>query len=199
MSFYLKKAFFVLVYIVLASFIALAILSIEGDVVLKIVLLIANIGLYVYIMWGIAYQDGQKAYKVLTANDKEREYIIKTGEDRKIKTAEEYKSYKGFLIGFLSCVPLVIMLIVHFFTAQSGELNTGASETANLLYFFISAFANLDPGGIYETAIYASPYWSLLSIPPTMIIHGIAFILGARKIKLQQQAVKEMHKSIYGE
>ena len=199
MKFYLKKAFFILVYIVLTSFIAIAVLTIQGEVALKIVLLVANLGLFIYIVWGIAYQDGQKAYKVLTANDKEREHIVKTGEYRKIKVAEEYKAYKGFLIGFISCAPLVLMLIIHLITSQNNPNGTGVARTANLLYFFISAFANLDPSGIYQEAIYASPYWALLSMIPILFAHGIAFILGAKKIEKQHQSVKDVHKSIYGE
>ena len=112
MKFYLKKAFFILVYIVLTSFIAMAVLLIKGEIALKIILLIANLGLFGYIVCGIAYQDGQRAYKVLHSNDKEREYIVKTGEYRKLKVSEEYKAYKGFLIGFISCVPLVVMLLM---------------------------------------------------------------------------------------
>ena len=199
MKFYLKKAFFILVYIVLTSFIAMAVLLIKGEIALKIILLIANLGLFGYIVCGIAYQDGQRAYKVLHSNDKEREYIVKTGEYRKLKVSEEYKAYKGFLIGFISCVPLVVMLLMQFIITQINPLNVSMGETANYLYFFISAFANLDPNGIYEAVIYASPYWSLLSIPPIMIVHGISFILGAKKIERQYQTVKDVHKSIYGE
>ena len=101
MKFYLKKAFFIFVYLVLTSFIAMAIILIEGQTLLKVALLVANLGLFLYIISVMAYQDGQKALKVRIANDKEREYIIKTGEDRKINAQEEYKAYKGFLIGFL--------------------------------------------------------------------------------------------------
>lgn len=199
MKYYLKKAFFILVYIVLTSFIAMAILLIDGQVALKVLLLIANLALFIYIVCGMAYQDGQKAYRVLTANDKEREHIIKTGEDRKLKEDEEYKVHKGFLIGFISCVPLVVMLILHWILAQNSQVNTNISESANYLYFFASAFFNLDPNGVYQAVVYASPYWSLLSIPPIMLAHGICFILGARKIKQQYESVKSIHKSIYGE
>lgn len=199
MKYYLTKGLFILVYIVLTSFIAMGILLIDGQVALRIVLLIANLALFVYIVCGMGYQDGIKAYKVMLANDKEREYIIKTGDYRKLKASEEYKVYKGFLIGFVSCVPLVVMLIIHLIIAPSGQESTNMSISANYVYFFISAFANLDPNEIYETLVYASPYWSLLSIPTIMLSHGITFILGARKIKSQQKAVKEIHKSIYGE
>lgn len=199
MKFYLKKAFFILVYIVLTSFIAMAILLIDGETALKIILLIVNLAFFMYIVCGIAYQDGQKAYKILHANDKEREYIVKTGEYRQLKVSEEYKAYKGFLIGLISCVPLLVMLIIHLIVSLNSPANTSVSETANYIYFFVSAFANLDPNGIYEAVIYASPYWSLLSIPPIMIAHGISFILGARKIERQYQTVKDVHKSIYGE
>ena len=199
MKFYLKKAFFILVYIVLTSFISMAILLIDGQVALKIVLLVANLGLFLYIVCGMAYQDGQKAYKILHANDKEREYIIKTGEDRKLKISEEYKAYKGFLIGFVSCVPLVVMLLIQFIISKFNPLDVSMGSTANYLYFFISAFANLDPNGVIEAAVYASPYWALLSIPPIMLAHGINFIFGARKIRRQYEQVKDIHKSIYGD
>ena len=199
MKYYLKKAFFILVYIVLTSFIAMAILLIDGQLALKVLLLLANLALFVYIVCGMAYQDGQKAYKVLTANDKEREYIIKTGEDRKLKEDEEYKVYKGFVIGFISCVPLVVMLIIHLIMGQNQQGNTSMSLSANYLYFFVSAFFNLDPNGVQEVVFYSSPYWSLISIPIIMLAHGICLILGARKIKMQYESVKSIHKSIYGE
>ncbi len=199
MKFYLKKAFFIFVYLVLTSFIAMAIILIEGQTLLKVALLVANLGLFLYIISVMAYQDGQKALKVRIANDKEREYIIKTGEDRKINAQEEYKAYKGFLIGFFSCLPMIVLLIVGYISTSIDPTKTGAEEASNILYFFASAFANLDPSGIYEPAIYASPYWSLLALPPIMLTHGIFFMLGAKKIEKQHQTVKNVHRTIYGE
>ena len=199
MKFYLKKAFFIFVYIVLASFIAMAIAVIEGQVALKILLLVANLGLFIYIVCMMAYQDGQKALKVRIANDKEREHIIRTGEDININRSEEFKVYKGFLIGLVSCAPLLIFLALHLIISASNPANTTFSDISNYLYFFVGAFANLDPSEIYEAVIYSTPYWSLLAIPPIMLAHGICFIFGAKKVEKQHQAVKDIHRSIYGD
>ena len=135
MKYYLKKAFFVLVYVVLTSFISAAILLIEGQVALKIILLIANLAMFIYITFGIAYQDGQKALKVRIANDKEREYIVNTGEDRKIKVSEEYKWYKGLVIGFLTCVPLMVILIIHSIVLVALFLKLQKIEQKTLCMF----------------------------------------------------------------
>jgi hypothetical protein len=147
----------------------------------------------------MAYQDGQRAYKTRISNDKEREHIIETGEDRKINRSEEYKPYKGFLIGFISCVPLLIILIVQFITIGNDPAKVDTTNAINYIYFCFSAFANLDPSGIHQAIIYSSPYWSLLSLPIIMLAHGILFIVGAKKIEKQHQTVKNIHHSIYGE
>ena len=199
MKFYLKKAFFIFVYIVLTSFISMAIALIDDQLALKVALLVANLALFVYIVCGMAYQDGQKAFKTRIANDKEREHIVETGEDIKLKRSEEYKPYKGFLIGFISCVPLLIILLIQYFTTGNDPAKLDTTNFANYIYFCFSAFANLDPSGVHEAVIYSSPYWALLAIPINMLAHGILFIVGAKKIEKQQQTVKNIHHSIYGE
>lgn len=199
MKFYLKKAFFIFVYIILTSFIAMAIAVIKGQTLLKVALLVANMGLFLYIVCMMAYQDGQKALKVRIANDKEREYIVRTGEYRKLNKSEEFAPYKGFLVGFVSCLPLIVILIINLIVSYTNLANTSVADVANYLYFCMGAFANLDPSGVHEAVIYASPYWSLLIVPLIMLANGIFFILGAKKIEKQYQKVKDIHKGIYGE
>ena len=86
------------------------------------------------------------------------------------------------------------------FLAGSKYMTVGG--LASSMYMFVMGFMFLDLGA-ETTATAALPatahYLSLVIIPVMVVLVGVAYRLGARKIELQQQMIKEKHRQIYGE
>lgn len=202
--YYVKQMFMPVIYTIFASMIALGIICIEGDNLnwLKIILLILNIGLFLFIIAVNYFKEGQTEYKVRIANDVERENIIRTGDNRPLKLVEEYKPWKGYVIGLTSCAPLIILLLIHTIMFLAGSKYMTVGGLASSMYMFVMGFMFLDLGA-ETTATAALPatahYLSLVIIPVMVVLVGVAYRLGARKIELQQQMIKEKHRQIYGE
>ncbi len=193
MKFYLKKAIIGLVYLLFSAVTAYAVLLIPNLVGLKVVLLGLNLLLYCYILSATAFQDGQTSYKVRMANDLNRKQIVLTGEDIPLDTQKEYKAYKGIIIGLVVCLPLVVLLLLHTIFQ-----NQGFGRTAGFCYMSFYAFAGVNVK-IDKLFSLISPYWALLAIPVIVLVQGLFFYLGGRKIELQQEMIKEKHRMLHGE
>ncbi len=201
MWYYVKQGLLPFIYLFFTAITAFGILCIEGLVWLKVLLLLLNIGLYVFIIAAASFKDGQEALKVRVANDLERIQIVRTGESIPLKLKEEYKPWKGFFHGFIACVPLIILLIVHTILMLAGGGN-GAGAIAGFIYMMVFAFSRVNIGAATTSTTPINPaiyYWSLLAIPVIVLATGISYILGGKKIELQQQRIKEKQRSIYGE
>ena len=197
MKYYLKESIFPFVYVIFMSLIALSIEIIEGLLWLKILLAILNVGFYGVVVAGIAFKDGQDAMRVRYANDLERKEIIRTGEDRPLKINEEYKSWKGFAFGFISCVPLLVLLLLHtVLYLATGSVRLGAIASLLYLTFFIFFNPNLIDS---VTVSWYAYYGTLIALPIIMALTGISYILGAKKTERQQEMIKEKQRRIYGE
>ena len=200
--YYVKQMFIPIMYLFIFDIIALGILCIGDNLIaLKVILLLVSLGFYAFILGAVFYKDGQAAYKVRIANDLSREQIIKTGKDIPLKLNEEYKPWKGFFHGFIACIPLVILLIVHTIVMLTGGGN-GAGAIAGFIYMMVFAFSRVNIGTGATAATPINPaiyYWSLLAIPVIVLATGISYILGGKKIELQQQRIKEKQRRIYGE
>lgn len=203
MLYYLKQAIIPVVYLFFMAITAFGILCIQGMDWLQYVLLTINLGFYLFIIGRVAMTEGEIAIKTRIANDLEREQIILTGEDRELNLTKEYKPYKGYLFGLSSCLPLLIMLLIHTIMTLIDPSAIGAGSLAAFIHMAFFGFlrvgvVNLDS----ETIMPLAPsffYWMLLIIPIMMLTTGISYMLGARKIELQQEAIKERQKMIYGE
>ena len=201
MWYYVKQGLLPFIYLFFTAITAFGILCIEGLVWLKVLLLLLNIGLYVFIVSAASFKDGQEALKLRIANDLERMQIVRTGESLPLKLKEEYKPWKGFFHGFIACIPLVILLIIHTVVMLTGGGN-GAGAIAGFIYMMVFAFSrvNINTGATAATPINPTIYyWSLLAIPVIVLAPGIAYILGGKKIELQQQRIREKQRRIYGE
>ncbi len=195
-GFFLKQALMPLIYLFFMAVTAVGILIIKDLIWLKVILLGLNLFLYLFIVASAAYHDGQKALKVRIANDMERRQIILTGEDRPLKIREEFKVWKGFVIGGFACLPLIILLIIHTVLISAfGSVYNGAGVLAGFLCMVVFAFFRLN-GTIASATFY---YWSLVYIPIIVLTQGIAYYLGGKKIELQQEKIKEKHREIYGD
>lgn len=203
MWYYIKQSFLPFVYLFFVAMSGFGVVSI-GDhlLALKILLALLNLAMYLVIVCGAAYKDGQTAYKTMLANDLERIQIIKTGEDRPLKLKEEYKWWKGYLYGFIACVPLLILLLIHTILILINPTLNGAGVIAGLMYLAFFLFFRLKTGvGMGDTAVIAPStfYFSLIALPIIMLASGIPYVLGAKKIKLQQERIKAKQREIYGE
>lgn len=201
MKYYLKQGLLPLIYMIFMAMIAIGIQLINGLIWLKILLGILNVGLYGVVVCATSFKEGQDALKVQIANDLERREIIRTGEDRPLKLREEYKWYKGFLFGLTACVPLILLLAVHTIVHFAGGSYVGFGAIAGLVYnmFFLFFSLNNASGGETVQVEWYAYYGTLIALPIIMLMTGISYILGARKIILQQKAIREKQRQIYGE
>ena len=205
MKYYLKQGVFPFVYMLMMAMIAFGILAISGLLWLKIILAILNIGLYTVVVAAVSYKEGQESIKVQHANDLERMEIIRTGENRPLKIHEEYKPWKGFAFGFVACVPLIVLLILHTVVYLSTESYVGFGAIAGLIYLMFFVFFRLDASlSAGEAATGTAVSWyvfygALIALPVVMLITGISYILGAKKIMRQQEMIREKQRQIYGD
>lgn len=203
MKIYIKQAFLPFIYLIFVAISAMAIVSIDANLLwLKIILSILNVGLYLCILCGTSFMEGQTALKVRVANDLEREIIIRTGEDRHIRKHEEFKWWKGILIGVLSCVPMLVLLLVHTILTLINPTLNGCGVVTAFIYMAFFSFIMLNGGGTTETVTPMPPqafYFALISLPIIACACGIAYYLGGKKIQLQQDAIKAKRREIYGE
>ena len=203
MKTYIKQAIIPFIYLLFMAIIALAITSIEDKLLwLKIALGILNLALYFTVVCGACYKEGQQALKIRVANDLEREQIIITGEDRPLKLHEEYKWWKGFFIGGLACAPMLVLLIIHTVLILINPALNGCGVASAFIYMAFFMFFMLGGSGSAENVTPMSPasfYGCLIALPILMVACGVAYYLGAKKIQLQQEAIKAKHREIYGE
>lgn len=202
MKVYLKQAVVPLIYMFFVSLIAMGILTLGEDLIwLKAVLCALNVGLYAVIIAGISYREGQQAIKVRTANDVERKLIVKTGEDRPLKIHEEYKWWKGFLMGAMTCAPMLLLMLVHTILISINPALIGCGATACFFYMAVFSFVMLKTSGVQDIKPLNPTkfYYNLLALPFIMLVYGIFYNIGARKIQRQQDAIKAKHRDIYGE
>ncbi len=196
MKYYFKKFLLLFVYLISSGIIATGALAFEGAEWIKLVFLILNLALFIFIYCAIAFKDGEKALKVRVSNDKIREIIVKTGEDYPLNLQGEFTIRKGFITGATACLPLVFLLLLHLLFGN-GSTNI-ALNSLQLLYMAFYGFFNLDFLGVHSTVLYASPYWVLISIPVLVILHGVLFYLGGRRAELQQERIKNVHMAYHG-
>ena len=196
--FYLKQSLISFVYLIFMAMTAMGIVMIGDNLLaLKIILCILNLGLYGFIVAATSFKDGQSALKVRIANDLERVQIVKTGEDRPLNLREEYKPWKGFVFGLISCMPCVILMIVHTILILCVDPTyTGAGSIAGFLYMMFFAFVRLVSS--VEPSAYLF-YFNLVCLAVIPLLTGIPYIFGAKKIEAQQRKIKERQRQIYGE
>ena len=201
MKYYLKQGIFPFIYQVFMATLAFAILMIKDLVWLKVILALLNVALYIVLLVGIAYKDGQEALKIQMANDLERKEIIRTGEDRPLRLHEEYKPWKGFMCGLVSSIPVIVLLLLHTIVYHATGSYVGLGAVAGIMYMMFFVFFNLNGTSDGATATFSwySYYGTLITVPVTMITMGIAYIMGAKKIMRQQEMIREKQRQIYGD
>ena len=199
MKYYLKQGLFPFLYIIMMAMTAFGITAISGLIWLKIILALLNIGLYTVVVAAVAHKEGQESVRVQHANDLERMEIIRTGANRPLKTHEEYKPWKGFAFGFTACVPLIAFLALHTVVYLATGSYRGFGAIAGVIYLMFFIFFMLEEAPADSTLPWYSYYGALIALPVIMLITGIAYILGAKKVMRQQEMIKEKQRQIYGD
>ncbi len=182
-----------MVYVISSGIMGSSVLAIEGKAWLKLVLLVLNLALFVFIYCAIAFKDGEKAIRVRTSNDKLRELIVQTGNDYKLDLEGEFTIRKGFITGATTCLPLILFLLLNLIV---GGKSNSLIMLIQLFYMAFLGFFNLDFAQVYEDALYASYYWTLIAIPVLIILQGVFFYLGGKNAEDQQEKIKNAHKII---
>ena len=194
--YFLKQMIFPLVYMIILSITSLGITAINNDLLwLKYILNAIVLAFFALIMGAVSWKDGEEGAKVLHANDLERRRIVETGEDRPLNLLKEFRPWKGFLAGLSTCIPLIIMIIIHAIMSSSGAGN-GAGAVAGFVYMIVFMFFMPDLSMSLTAGHY---YLTLVAIPIFMVITAVAYILGNRRIQKQYDAVERKQAQIYGD
>lgn len=196
MWYLIKQAFIPIAYLLFSSIIATGVFSIENcDPFIIVTLLIINLLFYFLVVATLYGKEGEEAYTVRLSNDVTRKRIIETGADLPLNLTKEYAPWKGFAFGGIISIPLVILLIIHTVFVLSGSNEMGAGAIAAFLYMVVFAFARIDLSVEIVTYDY---YVMLIFIPLVVIVSGLSYIRGARKLERQQKRIKETQQEIYG-
>lgn len=153
----------------------------SDDLALSIVLL--SIGeLFVgasYIIFG--RQSGITSVRRIVQNSKKRD--MGTTDKQALLYIGEYSAYKGFVMGFVSCVPYIIFQII-----QCIAPNMFCEFV--LQYVFGWAALPLTLGGSQ-----VSSWFNLLFVIYPVVVHGLAYIICAHNEWNKQQKVAYMQQS----
>lgn len=198
MKYYFQKAIFPVIYLILTAITGFAGLSFSNELLaLKIIIGVVNLFLYSFFVAYSSYKNGEDAMGVRYGNDLARKEIVRTGRDLKLKVHEEYKVWKGFFLGFLSCVPLIVLWIVHLIIiAVTGESASVVGGFTMMLYVVVIFFFNLNVDQINSSSGF---YYTALYLPYMVILSGIFYILGARKTWERREIANRKLQDIYGD
>lgn len=171
-----------LMLILSVAFISL-IVGLTDEFVLRLVLLIVGEALVAAALVIFGRQNGVTSVRKLVQHAKKRD--LGTKDKRALFGTGEYGAYKGFLIGFISCIPYIILQIIHS-AAPNGfcyvVLNYGFS-------WAVYPFAELAAGSQFK----GSEQWlNLVMVLFPVIVHGAAYIWGAHAEWSKQQKVAEL-------
>lgn len=150
--------------------------SYNSDIALSIIVLVIGEILLVgsYVIFG--RQNGRVAVRKNVQNNKKR---ASGTEDLKAAFhTGEYALYKGFLIGFISCIPYILVQII-----QSAAPNSVCSFL--LQYAFGWAYYPLS----YFKDV--SSWVNLIWVIPLTCVHAAAYFWGAKTEEKKQQQITE--------
>ena len=194
MKYILRLTIAPLIFFIFFIVIAMGIYALNAGDVLRIILGGLSFIMLLLCLGGIMVKEGEDAIKTLLANDIQRREIIRTGKDVELNVSKEYRPWKGFIVGLILCIPLVIFIILFNPNGvQEGVLNFGklAEVVYSPFYVLVGDFSKTTSLHFYIGAII------VLVCFPLML--GIPYILGAHIRKNQTKIAKELHKNIHGD
>lgn len=196
MWYFIKQSIFLVGLMFFMITTSMLILTIKIPV-LELVLSILDLGLYSTAIVLIFYKEGQTAWKLRQSNDIERRNIIATGKDIPLKTAPEYKTWKGFIFGIVACVPMIVMLIIHAIVGTTGGGNGVGSACSLVHYIFYLPYYELRACLTADFIPSFGDYFGLLYAVALMaFLTFIGYYMGARKLQRAQNKVEDRKKEI---
>lgn len=194
-KFYLPNIIFTFLFSCCFSFMAYYTVLIENAVIRFCVygLLISFI-LFCFAVMTIKL--GIDSMNNMISNDILRERMIRTGEMVEIHRGTEYAWWKGLIIGAFAGVPTVVLIIVHFILTSINPSLSGAGLIAGIINLpFILPFKEILNLENFTNALY---YFCLISLPLNSLATMTGYVIGAKKISLSRNKIKEINKKIYG-
>ena len=164
---------FMLMLILSASILSFAA---TDDMTMNIIVIVVGEILLAAVFVIFGRQNGAVAYRKLVQQDKKRE--IGTADVKALMGIGEYSLYKGFIIGFIACVPFIIFQIINC-------LLPNAFCEFLLKYAFGWAYYPL-------SYIKASEWLNLLWVIPATCIHALAYFIGGKTEKKKQDEMAQL-------
>lgn len=135
----------------------------------------------------LCYHDGALHYDAYMTGCLHRRnalFGIESGGDHRAE--REYRPWKGFYIGFLIGIPVIVLGTV------AGTTNAMSDGTAALLLVMLAGWAIMPIGWIRELFLPEGAVvnfaWSLLMIIVPVIVSGVFYIVGAMAEKRKKEA-----------
>ena len=170
--------------------VVMGVLAILGAMVksqsLLVLIYIAVVLFFMFFVILFTKSSGEKQYKNLLTGNIRRSKGVGEDTQKYCKPHEEYRAYKGFLIGAAVFLPLYLLLIIN---AATDKL---APEVIIKFLYAVCYFPLLS----FKTGISVN-----FTLPLSFLYiatAGFGYILGGKKIMLQQEKLQRTHDLIYG-
>ncbi|MDE6105334.1 MAG: hypothetical protein K2G38_06625 [Clostridia bacterium] len=129
-------------------------------------------------------QNGVTAYRRTMQNEKKR--AIGSSELKAVLRTGEYALYKGFLIGFISCVPYIIFQFIECLAHNSF---------CAFLLKYAFGWAAYPFNLIGRSTGELSPWLNFIWVIFPVCVHALAYFLGGRKEAARQEIVAQAQES----
>lgn len=153
---------------------------------LRIVLALACVVLAVVLNVDQGVRVGRKHYQTFISGEVRRARGIETvnNKDRKTYRIEmEYRPYKGFVIGLIICLPVVICCIIYAAGNYAGSLDV--ADVGDVVLLMFCGWSRVPLGLIFNGI---SPIWSLCPCVLPVAATAVSYIIGAN---LEKKAYNE--------
>lgn len=170
---------FMLMIILGATVIGFIIYGGNEDVALKAVILAVGEIMLIAATVIFGKQNGATAYKKTLSNDDKR--AVGSSELKvKLRTGE-YAPYKAAIIGFIACVPFIIVNLIYCFVPADG---------CKFMLSYIFGWA------YYPFALASlSPWFNFICIIPYLAVHVVAYILGGKAEEKKQEIIASQNEA----
>ena len=163
----------------------------EGLGWLRVLLGFVCIAIGMFFNGHLAYTAGTQHYDALLTGNLHRKNIeegIVSGGDHRLEL--EYSPWKGFYIGFLVGIPIILFAGL---ACIPGAMSEGASALGRFMLLMFGGYAIVPVTWFYGNAeMPAGGYaWAMLFVIVTVVITGVFYIVGATVEKKRKQ-VKEV-------
>ncbi len=193
MKYLLRLIIIPMVYLLFFAFTTIGIASIEAfSQLVKSIISSLLLVFYIIVIAPIMIKEGQDAYGILLSNDAQRRRIVETGIVVDFDTSKEYRPWKGFAVGLICCIPLVLMVFFHLISS-SGDVSA-LSKICEMIYGVFYSIARTYKN-TNELGFYIGAGIILIVLP---LMTGVPYVIGAHNRRLQQEKIKKINDELHG-